>query len=415
MTEPTRTQGRIIWFAVTFLAVSVILALLVLFIWALGKVLNLFSPVLWPLAIAAIVAYLLDPLVDLLERRKVPRERAIILVFSMAVFVVLGLAGAIVPQLVVEARDLATKVPGYAAQIQDRTSKWIASSRNLKILNRTPAPTPIATNTITTATNTASAASPAPHAPAEVPWEQKVGKAAVSWLSDALPEIGTWLLNQLSRVAAWFGLLTGVALVPVYCFYFLKEKIGIQRNWTNYLPIHESRIKQELIFVLTSINDYLIVFFRGQVLVAACDAVLYTVGFFAVGLSYALLMGLLAGFLSIIPYLGAVLTIVPATVLAAVHYRDWLHPLLVVAVFGAVQAVEGLVISPRIIGDRVKLHPLTIIIAVMAGTALLGGVLGGILAIPLTAALRVLMFRYVWKRGPTPPGLEGAPPPPQTA
>jgi predicted PurR-regulated permease PerM len=110
---------------------------------------------------------------------------------------------------------------------------------------------------------------------------------------------------------------------------------------------------------------------------------------------------LLAGFLSIIPYLGAVLTIVPAVVLAAVQHRDWLHPLLVVGVFAAVQAIEGLVISPRIIGDRVGLHPLTIIIAVMCGTTLLGGVLGGVLAIPLTAALRVLMFRYIWKRAGT--------------
>ena len=102
--------------------------------------------------------------------------------------------------------------------------------------------------------------------------------------------------------------------------------------------------------------------------------------------------------LSVIPYLGAILTLVPALVLAAVQFHDWLHPLLVLAVFGAVQLLEGLVISPKIIGDRVGLHPLTIIIAVMIGTTLLGGVLGGILAIPLTAALRVLMFRYVWKQ-----------------
>src|SRR5207244_1170908 len=111
-------------------------------------------------------------------------------------------------------------------------------------------------------------------------WERKVTAGAMSWLARALPAVGTWLLGQVSRVAAWVGLLTGLALVPVYCFYFLREKSGIQRNWTHYLPIHESRLKHELIFVLTSINDYLIVFFRGQVLVAACDAVLYTAGFF---------------------------------------------------------------------------------------------------------------------------------------
>jgi predicted PurR-regulated permease PerM len=125
---------------------------------------------------------------------------------------------------------------------------------------------------------------------------------------------------------------------------------------------------------------------------------LYTIGYFAIGLNYALLIGMMAGVLSIIPYLGAIVTFVIALALAAVQFHDWLHPLLVLAVFGTVQALEGLVISPKIIGDRVGLHPLTIIIAVMVGTTLLGGVLGGMLAIPLTAALRVLMFRYVWKK-----------------
>ena len=84
--------------------------------------------------------------------------------------------------------------------------------------------------------------------------------------------------------------------------------------------------------------------------------------------------------------------------LALVQFGDWLHPVLVLAVFAVVQTLEGLVVSPKVMGGRVGLHPVTIIIAVMAGTTLLGGLLGGILAIPLTAALRVVMFRYVWKR-----------------
>jgi len=397
MTPPTPAQARIFWFALTFLALGAIIGLFAAGIWALGKVLHLFSPVLWPLAIAAVVAYLLDPLVDRLERRKMRREWAIIFVFGTAVLVVLAIGATIVPRLVEETRDLATRVPSYTAQIQVSTSKFIERLRirsRFEFLNRTPAATPATTNTV--APEPVLAPAPANPTP-EPPWEQKVAKAAVSWITSVLPGIGSWLLGQFSRVAGWFGLLAGIALVPVYCFYFLKEKWGIQRNWARYLPVHESKLKNEAVFILTSINDYLIVFFRGQVLVAACDAVLYTIGFFSIGLSYALLLGLMAGMLSIIPYLGAVLTVVPATVLAAVQYRDWLHPVLVLAIFGAVQAIEGLFISPRIIGDRVGLHPLTIIVAVMVGTTLLGGILGGILAIPLTAALRVLMFRYVWK------------------
>lgn len=400
------------WFAATFIAIAVIVALIGGFVWGLGRVLDLLSPILWPLAIAAIIAYLLDPVVDYLESRKMRRDRAIIVVFSVATLSVLALGAAIIPQVVAEARDLVVKVPTYANQIQERTAAWIENSRERfdffeRYLPKRSAPVPLPLDTNAPPIRAASTNAPSTNAPPatlpieqppEEAWERKVAAGAISWIARALPAVGSWLVDQMSRVAAWIGLLTGLALVPVYCFYFLKEKLGIQRNWTNYLPVHESRLKEEVVFIITSINNYLIVFFRGQVLVAACDAVLYTIGFFAVGLHYALLMGLLAGFLSIIPYLGAVLTIVPATILAAVHYRDWLHPLLVVGVFGLVQMLEGFVIAPRIIGDRVKLHPLTIIIAVVVGTTLLGGLLGGVLAIPLTAALRVLMDRYIWRR-----------------
>jgi predicted PurR-regulated permease PerM len=182
--------------------------------------------------------------------------------------------------------------------------------------------------------------------------------------------------------------------------YFLLEKRGISAGWPAYLPVSDSRFKDELVFVLTSINNYLITFFRGQVLVAVSDGILYGIGFLLIGIPYAVVIGAAAMVLTIVPFIGALIIFAVSLVIAVVNYGDWKHPLLVVAVFAVVQTLEGLVISPKIMGDRVGLHPVTIIIAVMAGTALLGGLLGGILAIPLTAALRVMMTRYVWKRDP---------------
>ena len=396
--KPNPTQSRIFWVALTALAIVSLVASVAALIWALGRLLELFGPVIWPLAIAAVLAYLLDPLVDLLERRRMKRQRAIIFVFTAAVLVLLGISAMVLPRLIFETRELASRIPAYATTIQQRAVDWIESSRwRVPVLNRPKAGAePPTTNVVVEPDAPVITPAPAGAEP-EVPWERKLTSAAVSWLPRALPRIGDWLANQISRVAAWFGLVAGIALVPVYCFYFLLEKKGIQRKWTDYLPVQESRVKEELVFVLTSINDRLIVFFRGQVLVAACDGVLYAIGFFAMGLNYALLLGLVAGVLSIIPYLGAILTLLPALILAAVQFHDWQHLLLVLGIFAAVQVLEGFVISPKIIGDRVGLHPLTIIIAVMVGTTLLGGVLGGILAIPLTAALRVLMFRYFWK------------------
>jgi len=124
---------------------------------------------------------------------------------------------------------------------------------------------------------------------------------------------------------------------------------------------------------------------------------MYAIGFLLIGLPYAVLIGAAAVVLTIIPFLGAIIICITSLIIAIVQFGDWLHPLLVLLVFGIAQSLEGLVISPKIMGGRVGLHPLTIIVAVMVGTTLLGGLLGGILAIPLTAALRVLMFRYVWK------------------
>jgi len=213
-----------------------------------------------------------------------------------------------------------------------------------------------------------------------------------------LPTAGSWLRNVVSFVASWFGILAGLALIPIYAFYFLVEKRGISERWPDYLPVKTSAFKDELVFVLRSINEYLIAFFRGQVLVAICDGILYTVGFLIIGIPYAVLIGAMAIVLTIIPFLGAITVCVITLVIAFVTYGDWQHPALVLAVFAVVQTLEGFVIAPKIIGERVGLHPLTIIIAVIVGTTLLGGILGGVLAIPLTAALRTVMFRYVWRK-----------------
>src|SRR5262245_3919392 len=107
---PTEKQARIIWFAVTGLALATLVLLGVALIWGLGKVLNMLSPVLWPLAIAGVLAYLLDPVVDLFQQRGLPRTRAILCVFGLAMVIFLSLAASVVPQLVAETSDLARRI-----------------------------------------------------------------------------------------------------------------------------------------------------------------------------------------------------------------------------------------------------------------------------------------------------------------
>ena len=416
---PTTRQARVVWFAITALAGATIVAVLAGAVWGLGKVLRLLSPVLWPLAVAGVLAYLLDPVVGSIERRGASRTRAILCVFALAllstdqirtqlhqnpqawfytlldVLLTLFDTGSGIFLLVVSAR------------LQRRVQGWIDNPPKLlrKYLPPQPEAGPDTNSNATTTAETISTNAPAaPVSNINVPslWDTALDaetlQSATAWLAKAAPRVGSWLFGQVSKVASWFGVLAGLALIPVYAFYFLLEKEGIQNKWSDYLPVVKSGFKDELVFVLNSINDYLIAFFRGQVIVALCDGILYTIGFFIVGLPYAFLLGVMATVLTMIPFLGAITTCLTALIIAFVQFGDWWHPSGVLAVFAVVQALEGLVISPKIMGNRVGLHPLAIIIAVMVGTTLLGGLLGGILAIPLTAALRVIMFRYVWKK-----------------
>jgi predicted PurR-regulated permease PerM len=430
---PTPRQARVIWFALTTLAVALTVAIIGAVLWGAGRVLVRLSPVLWPIAVAGIIAFLLDPLVEWLTRRGIPRLRAIILVFGVAVFLVLGLIGSIIPPAVGQAKDLAGRVQEYAGRARTTLQQWVnnppdwieePSSLLLRFLplgrregtNAPAAPAEPRTNAVPVTPGEVEAPAIEPVevvvaeddvmvADEESPWWVKALdpaalRTAGDWAAAVLPDIGRWLLGQLGRVASWFGIVAGLALIPIYAFYFLLEKSSIELRWTDYLPVSDSRFKDELVWLLQNINDALIVFFRGQVLVAMCDGVMYTAGFLLIGLPYALLLGLVATVLTIVPFLGAIVTCVSALIIAVVEFGDWQHPLLVLLVFVVVQGIEGWVIQPKIIGDRVGLHPVTIIIALLVGTTLMGGLLGGLLAIPATAVIRALMFRYVWRTAP---------------
>jgi len=396
---PSERQARVIWRALTGLAIALLVALIAALVWGFGQVLAILSPVLWPIAVAGVLAYLLDPVVDFFERRRIPRPRAIVCVFLLALLIVLTMFASVVPQIVSESRQLIARLPGYASQLQNKLEYWAAHPpQAFKGILQAPPPVEPATNQAPNSLSSTNQPASPPGSLLGSGIDKDTLENAGTLIAKKLPALGSWLFGQVGRVASWFGILAGLALVPVYTFYFLLEKRGISSNWTNYLPIADSDMKHELVFILNSVNNYLIAFFRGQVMVAICDGVLYSIGFLIIGLPYAILIGAVGVFLTMIPFLGAIVICSAALVISIVQFGDWLHPALVLAVFGVVQSLEGLVISPKIMGDRVGLHPVTIIISVMAGTTLLGGLLGGILAIPLTAALRVLMFRYVWKR-----------------
>lgn len=428
---PSEDQGRIMWTAATSLAVAVILFLAALIFVGLGWVAKQLSSVLLPLAAAGVIAYLLDPVVDFAQRcpipllkRRLSRPWAIVLVFFLAVFFLAGVAAAVVPQLLKDTSSLVNNLQEYPQKLSEKIKNWIeeppiqvtgmpetlkdTASKILEFLSRFfPAETemvgPLSPEDLAAANETQESGrlsiyirKPEDSTPS-IAFEEI--REAAEWIFSHLGDIRQWSQNQLGKIPALAGLFIGLALMPVYVFYFLAEKKGISDNWTDYLPIRESKMKEEVVFILRSINDSLIVFFRSQVLVAMCVGVLLMIGFSLIQLPYAVLLGFIAGILGIVPYLGVMLSIAPALIIAFIEPKfGMMQPALTLGVFILVQTLEGMVISPKIIGNRVGMHPLTVIISIMVGTTLLGNITGGLLAIPLTAALRTLMFRYIWRR-----------------
>ncbi len=403
---PTEKQARLIWLALTGLAMAALVALVGGLLWGMGKIIQVLSPVLWPVAVAGIIAFLLDPVVDFFQSKGLSRTRAIVAVYALTVVMLAAIFSGVMPRLVKETRQFVERVPDIVTNFERRFDELMNNPppllRNL-LRKKLPGGAPPGAVTATnagpaelTATN-AAAATPGTNAPSafEKAFNERVSESAQKWLAEEFPGIGKWLAGQ---IGTWFGILISLILVPVYAFYILVERYEIEKNWTAYLPVTESKFKTELVFILSSLKNYLVAFFRGQVLVAICEGFLYTIAFLIIGQPYALLLGASAFILTIVPFLGATILCIISFIVAVVQCGDWLHPLLVLVVVAIIQTLEALWISPRIMRGRVGLHPAIIIFAVMAGTLLMGGLLGGILAIPLAAMIKVMLSRYVWKR-----------------
>jgi predicted PurR-regulated permease PerM len=184
--------------------------------------------------------------------------------------------------------------------------------------------------------------------------------------------------------------------VPIYLFFLLNEKPRIEKRWKDYLPLRASPLKNEVAEVLSEINKYVTAYFRGQLLVCLVDGVLIGGALTLFGLNFAPLIGVLVVILTMVPYIGIITCWVPAVLIAAFQWGDWTHPLIVTGIFILIQNLEGIFYAPRIVGNSVGLHPMTVIVSIFVWGLIIGGVLGPLLAVPLTATIKVLLTRYVW-------------------
>lgn len=391
---PTLFQKKMLWAALTAFSFVLIGAVVFLIGWLGVGAISFLQPVLIPVAIAAILAYLLEPVVRFLTMRRVSRTLAVVIVFLAVTLIIGGILIWIVPAIWRQGQQLYLHLPEYSASTQKLLDSTVTEARRIIELPMFQKPGDESADTGITAN-----------------YVTQMVNEGVTWLNQKLPEIlstaGSFLKKSIGGFLGVFGFLLSLILVPIFLFFFLKESPSIGENWSNYLPLRASPLKSEIVSLLSEINTYLINFFRGQLIVSLIDGLLIGASLLIMGLEFGLLIGLLVGVLGLIPYIGMMICWIPAVLIAAAQFGDWWHPLVVTIIFIVANNLDGMLIAPKIVGESVGLHPLTVIFSVLAWSLILGGLLGALLAVPLTATLKVVLKRYFWDR----PASETATPP----
>jgi predicted PurR-regulated permease PerM len=317
------------------------------------------APVITPFVISAGLAFLGDPLVDRLEQVKFlkwtfGRTFAVILVFvlisaglALLLLIFLPLLGDQVERLVVKAPEILEWFVGTALP-------WLQTKLGLTSI--------------------------------ELDSESLIEALKAYW-----KEVSSTLLGVLGTVSrggqAVVNWLMNLVLIPVVTFYLLRDWDKLLEGIRTLIP---RNIEPTISDLCRKIDDVLGAFIRGQLMVMIALGLIYTLGLWAMGLDLAFIIGMGAGLLSIVPYLGAFAGVLAAIIAAAFQFQDWLHIVLVLAVFGVGQSLESMVLTPKLVGDRIGLHPVAVIFAVLAGGQLFG-FLGILLALPVASALNVLV------------------------
>lgn len=355
-----RQQAAVVT-AITILATVVILGAVAGLLWLIGEFLQRFSTVFLPLAVGAVAALVFSPYYRWLRNRaRLPTALALGTVFLSILVPIVAFFwffGALAVEQVTEA---VSKAPDWWRwMVTESQERW---PRVVAFLN-------------------------------DHPVGQRLRAAAVGQQENLLE--GLQLFGGKALVAG-VGILRGVgaalswAVLPVYFTFFLMADPSRLTNPEKLLPFLKAETRADLVFLAQEFVNMLVAFFRGQLIVALLQGLLFAIGFSVVGLKYGFVLGLLLGFLNIIPYLGSIVGLGMALPLGLFQPGGGIALVLgVLIVFTIVQIIEAYLLTPKVMGDRTGLHPLAIIVAIFFWGSALGGILGMILAIPLTAFLVV--------------------------
>lgn len=355
---------RFSWFWRWFLNNQVVTALLIvllilLILLVFTKVSYLFKPV-WqfigvvglPLIMAGILYYLMNPVVDYLEKKQVPRIWSIVGLFIIVIALIIWGLVVIVPKIQEQTISFGNHFPQYIDTIDKKMQEILGDPFFAQFRSQL----------------------------------EDMGDKLISSLGDIIRNISTFTVQGLgSFVGAVATVVVAIITMPFILFYLLKDGKQLAPYLMKFLP---NKMRKPTLKVLGEVNSQVSSYIRGQLTVAFAVAVMFIIGFSFIGLDYAITLGITAGFLNLIPYLGSFLAMVPAIFLGIVGYPVLLVKVLIVFVIE--QTIEGRVISPLVLGSQLDIHPVTILVVLLTSGKLFG-VVGVILGIPVYAAAKVII------------------------
>ncbi len=363
--EEKKKQSSFSWFWKWFLNNKIVTGLLIVLLVLLiinmfTKVSYLFDP-LWqfiatvglPVVMAGILFYLLNPLVDFLEKKlKLRRLYGVILVFILLIALISWGVVVIIPEIRDQLLQFANNFPGYITVVQNGLQKFFSDPIFDQVQDQ------LAT----------------------------YGEKILNTITDLLQNISKITFKGIGN---FFGAVASTVIaiftMPIILFYLLKDGKEFAPFLVSFLP---TKMRKPTLKVLGEMNKQVSSYIRGQLTVAFAVSLMFMLGFSVIGLDYAITLGIIAGFLNLIPYLGSFLAIIPAIFLGIVGGPTLLVKVLIV--FAIEQVIEGRFISPLVLGSQLAVHPVTILFVLLTSGKLFG-VVGVLLGVPSYAAIKVVI------------------------
>ncbi len=359
--ELSERQQTTVAAAVTILSAVVIVVAVGALFWLIGAFFNRFSSVFLPIVVAAVAALVFQPFYDWLQKKlKLSRGMALVVLLLSAIIPLAAFLWFFGALLVDQLGELVSNVPEWwaatRAWVQERAPKAVAFVENNPYLRQI----------------------------------RQSMEGQQGTIMQGLEAFGRGALSASAGVISWVGALLSWVVTPIYFVFILLADAPGKFDLESHLPFLKAETRKDVAYLFNQFVEIIVAFFRGQLIIAFLQGVLYAIGFSLVGLKYGAVIGLLLGFLNIIPYLGSIVGLGTALPLAFFQPGGGIvTAALVLVVFTVVQLIESYILTPKIMGNRTGLHPIVIIFAVFFWGSALNGIMGMILAIPLTAFLVV--------------------------